>query len=160
MLDFSSVGVRVLVGIVVIILGIVLLKFFNKDNENSITEYASPVDFGKQSALKGPNKLIQKLETLPPVKNASWAPSPVDNSMTPYGDWENNRFPSNFITNVASGFPENDEGASAARDTKWTPPSPANFALPDLTMRDELGPLPTPPLGYDDPFSSPLGDAF
>jgi hypothetical protein len=160
MLDFSSIGVRVLVGLVVIILGLMLLKFFNKDSENSITEYAAPVNFGKQVILKNPNKLIKKLETLPPVTDASWAPSPVDNSMTPYGSFETNRFPNSFITNVASGFPENDEGSSAARATKWSPPSPANFSVPDLTMRDELGPLPTPPLGSDDPFDAPLGDAF
>ena len=157
MIDMSNIGIRVLVGIIVIILGFVLLKYFAADKENSITEYAAPVPKRTMGILKSPKKLLQKIETPMPLKPALWAPSPVDATMSPYGEWDTNRFPDSFISNVSSAFPENDEGISAARKTKWTPPSPNNFAVPDLTMQGELGPMPTPPLGYDDPYDAPLG---
>jgi hypothetical protein len=160
MIDVSSIGVRVLIGVVVIILAFVLLKFFTADKEDSITEYAAPVPKRSIGILKSPKNLVRKLESMPPVTKASWAPSPVDASMTPYGEWDTNRFQNSFVTNVAAGFPENDEGASAARPTKWTPPTAANMTIPDLTMRSELGPLPTPPIGSDDPFNPELGAAF
>ena len=116
MLNFEHVGVRILVGIVVIILAFVLLKYFTSDSECSITEYAAPVPKRPQGILKSPKKLIQKLQQLPLAKKpAEWAPSPIDDTISPYGDFSNNRFPSSFVTNVASGFPENDEGISAAR---------------------------------------------
>ena len=157
MLDMSNIGIRVLVGIVVIILGFVLLKYFAADKEDSITEYAAPVPKRNIGILNSPKKLLQKLEMPKPLKPAAWAPSPVDATMSPYGEWDTNRFPDSFVTNVASGFPENDEGASAARPTKWTPPSPNNFAVPDLSMQGELGPMPGPPIGYENPDEGMLG---
>lgn len=159
MFDFSNLSVRILVGVVVIILGFLLLKFFNSDKEESITEYAAPVKPSLKGILKSPKKLIKKIESIPKEKNVSWAPSPVDTVMIPEnGEWDTNRFPTSFVTNVASGgFPDNDEGVSAARPTKWTPPTPANFAIPDLTMKGELGSMPEPALGSDDLFAGELG---
>jgi len=160
MLNFEHVGVRILVGIVVIILAFVLLKYFTSDSESSITEYAAPVPKRPQGILKSPKKLIQKLQQLPPAKKpAEWAPSPIDDTMSPYGDFSTNRFPSSFVSNVTSGsFPENDEfGASAARKTKWTPEFPQNFAVSSLTAIQDTSPLPSPPLGGDDPFHELLG---
>ncbi|AGE56159.1 hypothetical protein PBCVNEJV1_028R [Paramecium bursaria Chlorella virus NE-JV-1] len=159
-IDLSHVGIRILIGVVVILLGFMLLKYFSKDGEHSITEYAAPVPQRPQRVLKNPKKLLKKLELPKSPRNYEFAPSPVDATMSPYGEWDTNRFPNSFVTNVSSGFPENDEGASAARPNKWTPPTPANFTIPDLTMRDELGTMSTPPLGSDDPFDAPLGASW
>jgi len=161
MFDFSSAGIRVLVGVVVIILGFMVLRFMSADGEETITEYAAPVPKRKIGILKNPKKVIRKIEMKSLDNKQSWAPSPVDATMSPHGEWDTNRFPSNFVTNVASGFPENDEGysASAARPTKWTPPTPSNFSVPDLTMQGELGPMAGPPIGYEDPYSGEAGFA-
>ena len=158
MFDFSSAGIRVLVGVVVIILGFMVLRFMSADGEETITEYAAPVPKRPIGILKNPNKVIRKIEMKSLDNKQSWAPSPVDATMSPHGEWDTNRFPSNFVTNVASGFPENDEGISAARPTKWTPPLP--YSVPDLTMQGELGPMMSPPIvGYEDPYSGEAGFA-
>ena len=158
MIDFSSAGIRVLVGIVVIILGFMVLRFMSTDGEETITEYAAPVPRRSIGILKNPKKVIRKIEMKSLDNKQSWAPSPVDATMSPHGDWDTNRFPGNFVTNVASGFPENDEGFSAARPTKWTPPTPSNFSVPDLTMQGELGPMAAPPIGYEDPYSGEFSE--
>lgn len=158
-IDFSNAGIRVLVGVVVIILGFMLLKYMSVDGEETITEYAAPVKKSPNGILKNPNKVIKKIEMKSLDNKQSWAPSPVDATMSPHGEWDTNRFPDTFVTNVASGFPENDEGASAARPTKWTPPTPSNFSVPDLTMKGELGPMAGPPVGYEDTFSGEPGFA-
>jgi len=159
MFDLSSITVRVLIAILVIILGVVMLKYFNVDSEESITEYAAPVKPSLKGILKSPKKLIKKLESIPPAsRNVNFAPSPVDAIMVPNGEWDTNRFPDTFISNVSSeGFPDNDEGISAARKTKWTPEYPQNFAVSSLTNIQDTIPLPSPPIGGDDPFQELLG---
>lgn len=159
MIDFGSAGIRVLIGVIVIILGFMLLKYMSVDGEETITEYAAPVPKRPIGILKNPNKVIKKIEMKSLDNKQTWAPSPVDATMSPHGEWDTNRFPDTFVTNVASGFPENDEGASAARPTKWTPPTPSSMAIPDLTMQGELGPMAGPPIGYEDPYSGEPGFA-
>ena len=43
-----------------------------------------------------------------------WAPSQVDSSMIQGGEWDTNRNPTTFVTNVSNFFPENDGGLSLA----------------------------------------------
>ena len=160
MFDLSSVTVRALVAVLVVILGVVLLKYFNIDKEESITEYAAPVKSALKGILKSPTKLIKKLESIPPAsKQVSWAPSPVDAVMTPDGEWDTNRFPDTFVTNVASGgFPADDEGGmDAARKTKWTPEYPQNFAVSSLTAMNGNTLVPEPAMGLEDPFATDFG---
>ena len=74
MFDFSSITVRALIAVVVVILGVVLIKYFNTDKEESITEYAAPVSSSLKGILKNPRKLVKKLESIPPAsKQVSWA---------------------------------------------------------------------------------------
>lgn len=160
MFDLSSVTVRALIAVMVVILGVVLIKYFNVDREESITEYAAPVKSALKGVLKSPKKLIKKLESMPPAsKNVSWAPSPVDTVMVPGGEWDTNRFPDTFISNVSSGgFPADDEGGvDAARKTKWTPEYPQNFAVSSLTAMNGNTGLPEPAIGLDDPFATDFG---
>lgn len=158
MIDFNHAGIRVLVGVVVIILGFMLLKYMSVDSEDMpLTEYAAPVKKRPIGILKNPNKVIKKIEMKSLDNKQSWAPSPVDATMSPHGSWDTNRFPDTFISNISSGFPENDEGVSAARPTKWTPPTPSSMTIPDLTMKGELGPMAGPPIGYEDTFSGEPG---
>jgi hypothetical protein len=160
MFDMSSVTVRALIAVVVVILGVVLLKYFNMDSEESITEYAAPVKSSLKGILKNPRKLVKKLESIPPAsKQVSWAPSPVDTVMTPNGEWDTNRFPADFISNVSSGgFPADDEGGmDAARKTKWTPEYPQNFAVSSLTAMNGNTLVPEPAMGLEDPFATDFG---
>lgn len=160
MFDLSSVTVRALIAVMVVILGVVLIKYFNTDKEESITEYAAPVKSSLQGILKRPRNLVKKLESIPPAsKQVSWAPSAVDTVMTPNGEWDTNRFPSTFQTNVASGgFPADDEGGmDAARSTKWTPKYPDNFAVSSLTAMNGNTLVPEPALGLEDPFATDFG---
>ena len=158
MFDFSSVTMRVLVAVLIIILGVVMIKYFNADKEESITEYAAPVKPSLKGILKNPKQLIKKIESIPPAsKQVSWAPSPVDAVMVPNGEWDTNRFPDSFITNVSAGFPDNDEGIDAARKTKWTPEYPQNFAVSSLTAMNGNTLVPEPAIGLEDPFATDFG---
>jgi hypothetical protein len=160
MFDVSSASVRILIAVLVIILGVAMLKYFNGDKEESITEYAAPVKPSLQGILKSPKKLVKKIESIPPPrKKVNWAPSPVDTVMVPNGEWDTNRFPASFISNVATGgFPENDEyGFDAARKTKWTPKYPDNFAVSSLTAMNGNTLVPEPAYGLEDPFATDFG---
>jgi hypothetical protein len=77
----------------------------------------------------------------------------------PNGEWDTNRFPASFISNVATGgFPENDEGGfDAARKTKWTPKYPDNFAVSSLTAMNGNTLVPEPAYGLEDPFATDFG---
>ena len=158
MFDVSNAAVRILIAVLVIILGVVMLKYFNNDTEESITEYAAPVKPSLQGILKNPKKLIKKIESIPPArKKVNFAPSPVDTVMVPNGEWDTNRFPASFVTNVAAGFPDNDEGIDAARKTKWTPEYPQNFAVSSLTAMNGNTLVPEPAYGLEDPFATDFG---
>ncbi|ABT16753.1 hypothetical protein ATCV1_Z619L [Acanthocystis turfacea chlorella virus 1] len=160
MFDLSSITVRALIAVVVIILGVVLIKYFSTDKEESITEYAAPVKPTLKGILKSPRNLVKKLESIPPAsKQVSWGPSAVDTVMVPNGEFDTNRFPDSFVTNVASGgFPADDEGGfDAARKTKWTPEYPQNFAVSSLTAMNGNTLVPEPALGLEDPFATDFG---
>ena len=160
---FESTAIRVIVGFVILILGFLLLKFFGSDSEDSITEYAAPVNSKKPTILKNSKGIFKKLQqSPPPKKTVSWAPSPIDAHISEYGEWTTNRNPPNFITNVASGFPENDEGASDAPPTRWSPTNAQkmfNPTVPDVSMTDEYSSLGMnlPAVGYDDVFDGEFG---
>ncbi|APC25584.1 hypothetical protein BST79_gp071 [Only Syngen Nebraska virus 5] len=159
---FENTAIRVIVGLVILLLGFLLLKFFSADREDSITEYAAPVNRKKPTILKNSKGIFKKLQkSPPPQKTVSWAPSPVDAHISEYGEWDTNRNPPNFITNVAKGFPENDEGASDAPPTKWSTPAQKMFppTVPDVSMTDEYSSLgmQLPGVGFDNVFEGELG---
>ncbi|ABU43748.1 hypothetical protein AR158_C202R [Paramecium bursaria Chlorella virus AR158] len=160
---FESTAIRVIVGIIILFLGFLLMKFFSADKEESITEYAAPVNRKKPTILKNSKGILKKLQqSPPPKKTVSWAPSPVDAHISEYGEWTTNRNPPNFVTNVSNGFPENDEGASDAPLTKWSATNAQkmfNPTIPDVSMTDEYSSLGMnlPAVGYDDVFDGEFG---
>ncbi|AAC96536.1 hypothetical protein PBCVAN69C_189R [Paramecium bursaria Chlorella virus AN69C] len=160
---FENTAIRVIVGLVILFLGFLLLKYFSADKEDSITEYAAPVNRKKPTILKNSKGIFKKLQQSPPQpKTVSWAPSPVDAHISEYGEWDTNRNPPNFVTNVAKGFPENDEGASNAPLSKWSM-TPAQKmitpTIPDVGMTDEYSSLgmQLPDVGYDNVFDGEFG---
>jgi len=160
---FENTAIRVIVAMVILLLGFLLLKFFSKDHEDSITEYAAPVNRKKPTILKNSKGILKKLQQLPPAsKKVSWAPSPIDAHISEYGEWDTNRNPPNFITNVAKGFPENNEGTSDAPLSKWSATSAQKMftpTVPDVTMTDEYSSLgmQLPGVGYDNVFDGEFG---
>ena len=161
MLDISKISVRILIGVVVIIFGLMMLKYFSQDKESdNITKYAARVKPTIKSILKKPVMNNKKMESKK-TKDIQWAPSAVDATMSPDGEWDTNRNPASFVTNITSGFPESDAIKNySSPSTKWTPDYPTNFALPDITMKSELGDMPEPALGSDDLFAGELGNAM
>jgi hypothetical protein len=158
---FENTAIRVIVGLVILLLGFLLLKFFSADREDSLTEYAAPIHRKKPSILKNSKGILKKLQqSPPPQKKVSWAPSPVDAHISEYGEWDTNRNPPTFITNVAKGFPENDEGTSNAPLSKWSmTPAQKMFTptVPDVSMTDEYSSLGMQLPGFDNIFEGELG---
>jgi len=155
---FENVVIKVLVSVVVIILGFVLLKYLTPDKDNSPTAYAKTnINPSKKRVLKKPTK--GNLKTLKMSSSASnYAPSPVDATMSEFGEWSTNRNVPTFITNVSSGFPENDEGTSDAAPTAWTMTTTPKVSVSDAYKYPTT--WTTAPLsGYDSQFESSLGAA-
>jgi len=88
---FESIQIRILVGIVVVIFGFMLLKFLS-GNKETIVEYKAPA---RRQAVKASLKKLDDKEK----KHVSFAPSPVDATMVPYGNWDTNRNSESGIMN-------------------------------------------------------------
>jgi hypothetical protein len=98
---FENVAIRILVGIVIIALGFMVLKFVNADKATTIVEYTAPVDRKKQivAKLNLPKGILKKTGAPTTQNNVSFAPSAVDATMDPYGAWDTNRNSSSGIMN-------------------------------------------------------------
>lgn len=132
---FESMQIRVLVGIVVVVFGIMLMKFLSGDKEK-IVEYKAPA---RRQAIRSSLKKAASKEK----KHVTFAPSPVDATMVPYGDWSTNRNSESGIMNHMNNVSIPTSGAMST-NTNMNMPS----ALPSIPL-----------LGYggeDDMFGSDL----
>jgi hypothetical protein len=98
---FENVAIRILVGIVIIALGFMVLKFVNADKATTVVEYKAPVDRKKQivAKLNLPKGILKKTGAPITQNSVSFAPSAVDATMDPYGAWDTNRNSSSGIMN-------------------------------------------------------------
>jgi hypothetical protein len=99
---FENVAIRILVGIVIIALGFMVLKYVSSaDKATTVVEYKAPVDRKKQVVAKlNLPKGILKRPGAPTTQNSvSFAPSAVDGTMNEYGAWDTNRNSSSGIMN-------------------------------------------------------------
>jgi len=163
---FENTAIRIIVGLIILMLGYLLLKFFSVDKEESITEYAAPAyNKIKPTILKRMPKrgILKKIQPIAQAeKTVSWAPSPIDAHISEYGEFDTNRNPPNFVTNVAKGFPENDQGSSFAPPTKWTQTDvnkrfPAT--IPNVSTTGEYAAMgmPLPDIGSENVFEGDFG---
>jgi hypothetical protein len=99
---FENVAIRILVGVVIIALGFMVLKYVSSaDKATTVVEYKAPVDRKKQVVAKlNLPKGILKRPGAPTTQNSvSFAPSAVDGTMNEYGAWDTNRNSSSGIMN-------------------------------------------------------------
>jgi len=99
---FENVAIRILVGIVIIALGFMVLKYVSSaDKATPVVEYKAPVDRKKQVVAKlNLPKGILKRSGAPTTQNrVSFAPSAIDGTMNEYGAWDTNRNSSSGIMN-------------------------------------------------------------
>ena len=98
---FENVAIRILVGIVIIALGFMVLKFVNADKATTVVEYKAPVDRKKQivAKLNLPKGILKKTGAPTTQNNVSFAPSAVDATISEYGAWDTNRNSSSGIMN-------------------------------------------------------------
>jgi len=99
---FENVAIRILVGIVIIALGFMVLKYVSSaDKATPVVEYKAPVDRKKQVVAKlNLPKGILKRSGAPTTQNSvSFAPSAIDGTMNEYGAWDTNRNSSSGIMN-------------------------------------------------------------
>ena len=98
---FENVAIRILVGIVIIALGFMVLKFVNADKATTVVEYKAPVDRKKQivAKLNLPKGILKKTGAPTTQNNVSFAPSAVDGTISEYGAWDTNRNSSSGIMN-------------------------------------------------------------
>ena len=103
---FENVAIRILVGIVIIALGFMVLKFVNADKATTVVEYKAPVDRKKQivAKLNLPKGILKKTGAPTTQNNVSFAPSAVDATMDPYGAWDTNRNSSSGIMNQLNNY--------------------------------------------------------
>jgi len=102
----ENVGIRILVGVVVVALGFMVLKFITpSDKEHAIVEYAAPAR-RPRSILKPP-KRIRRNAPSPTMADdfPQYAPSPVDATMVIGGDFSTNRNADSAIMNRTNANP-------------------------------------------------------
>lgn len=124
---FENVAIRILVGIVIIALGFMVLKFVNADKATTVVEYKAPVDRKKQivAKLNLPKGILKKTGAPTTQNNVSFAPSAVDATMDPYGAWDTNRNSSSGIMNQLNNVDALTSGQMAPM-TSPVVSSPAN----------------------------------
>lgn len=124
---FENVAIRILVGIVIIALGFMVLKFVNADKATTVVEYKAPVDRKKQvvAKLNLPRGILKKTGAPKTQNNVSFAPSAVDATIDPYGAWDTNRNSSSGIMNQLNNVDSLTSGQMAPMTTPVVS-SPAN----------------------------------
>lgn len=132
---FENVAIRILVGIVIIALGFMVLKFVNADKATTIVEYTAPVDRKKQivAKLNLPKGILKKTGAPTSQNNVSFAPSAVDATMDPYGAWDTNRNSSSGIMNQLNNV---DALTSGQMAPMTTPVAQTVNQLPSVPLLD------------------------
>ena len=132
---FENVAIRILVGIVIIALGFMVLKFVNADKATTVVEYKAPVDRKKQivAKLNLPKGILKKTGAPTTQNNVSFAPSAVDATMDPYGAWDTNRNSSSGIMNQLN----NVDALTSGQMAPMTPPVAQTVnQLPSVPLLD------------------------
>ena len=159
---FENTAIRIIAALIVIVLGVMLLKFLKPAEKSSFTEYKPPANAKKSKKSRGILKGGKSVQT--EQKTVTWAPSPVDATIDEYGSWDTNRNPPNFITNVAKHFPGDSEGTVSRNQAAWdsaqmfAPPVPSVPSVPDVSMTSEFGSMNLPPVGAEDPFMADFSE--
>lgn len=143
---FENVAIRILVGIVIIALGFMVLKFMSADKEQTIVEYQAPAFRTKEirSKMNLPKGILKRTGAPSTQNNVSFAPSAVDATMSDYGAWDTNRNSSSGIMNQLN----NVDALTSGQMTPMAPPP----------MASSVNQLPSVPL--IDGYSGDDGDMF
>jgi len=117
---FENVAIRILVGIVIIALGFMVLKFLSADKSTPVVEYKAPANRAMQvrSRLNMPKSILKKTGASQNTKQVSFAPSATDATMSEYGAWDTNR-------NSSSGIMNNLNSVDALTSGQMVPPMSA-----------------------------------
>jgi hypothetical protein len=146
---FENVAIRILVGVVIIALGFMVLKYVSSaDKATTVVEYKAPVDRKKQVVAKlNLPKGILKRPGAPTTQNSvSFAPSAVDGTMNEYGAWDTNRNSSSGIMNQLN----NVDALTSGQMAPITSPTVSSInQLPSVPLLDGYS-------GDDDMFGSDL----
>ena len=142
---FENVAIRILVGIVIIALGFMIIKFMNADKEQKV-EYTAPVDRKKNvvTRMNLPKGILKRSGAPRTTNRVSFAPSVVDATMDPYGAWDTNR-------NSSSGIMNNLNSVDALTSGQMVPSAPP----PTATSVNSLTSVP-----LIDGYSGDDGDLF
>jgi hypothetical protein len=135
---FENVAIRILVGVVIIALGFMVLKYVSSaDKATTVVEYKAPVDRKKQVVAKlNLPKGILKRPGAPTTQNSvSFAPSAVDGTMNEYGAWDTNRNSSSGIMNQLNSVDALTSGAMTSMPI--APPTVSSInQLPSVPLLD------------------------
>jgi hypothetical protein len=133
---FENVAIRILVGVVIIALGFMVLKFLSADKEQSIVEYKAPAFRTKEirSNMNLPKGILKRTGAPSTQNNVSFAPSAVDATMSDYGAWDTNRNSSSGIMNQLN----NVDALTSGQMTPMAPPPMASSVnqLPSIPLLD------------------------
>jgi hypothetical protein len=144
---FENVAIRILVGVVIIALGFMVLKFLSADKATTVVEYKAPVDRKKQvvAKLNLPKGILKKTGAPQTTNQVSFAPSAIDGTMNEYGAWDTNR-------NSSSGIMNNLNSVDALTSGQMVPPM---TAPPSTASVNQLTTVP-----LIDGYSGDDGDLF
>lgn len=133
---FENVAIRILVGIVIIALGFMVLKFMSADKGQTIVEYKAPAFRTKEirSKMNLPKSILKKTDYSRSNAHVSFAPSAVDATLSEYGAWDTNRNSSSGIMNQLT----NVDALTSGQMTPMTPPPMASSVnqLPSVPLID------------------------
>ena len=132
---FENVTIRILVGIVIIALGFMILKFLSADKETTVVEYKAPLIRKKQirAKLNLPKGILKRAGAPASTNHVSFAPSAVDATMNPYGAWDTNRNSSSGIMNQLN----NVDALTSGQLAPMTPPEVSTVnQLPSVPLID------------------------
>lgn len=98
---------------------------------------------------------------LPPVvpvrARKQLAPSPVDTTNVPYGEWDTNRHSTNFITN-AGGFPVPADSDAIPNGLAWKTAQKIAPQMPDITFASGI--ISNPAVGSEYAFEGQFGSVL
>ena len=133
---FENVAIRILVGIVIIIVGFMVLKFLSADKEQTIVEYKAPAFRTKEirSKMNLPRGILKRTGAPSTQNNVSFAPSAIDATISDYGAWDTNRNSSSGIMNQLN----NVDALTSGQMTPMAPPVVQNSVnqLPSVPLID------------------------
>jgi hypothetical protein len=119
--------VTVVLAAVVLAAVVLGVQYFTKKKKKEPMYIPSPAQFKAAKIPVPPSRECAK-------KRVRWAPSPVDATNDPRGEWDTNRNPSSFVTNVSPDFPVPADSATIPDGLTWKTRQRAS-PMPDATFR-------------------------